>query len=164
MYMMKNIVRRALSVLIVLTLVFTTFMVFDPADVFHLGMKANAVTWMNTWEGAGSLFSNNITAWGSDSGGSYRDFASFAVSRTFYNGEFYELEYDAKGSGTLINYFYGESGYKNCSRADVSSSDGRYSEYKAVGGDGDTRFTLTSDWVHYRVDFRKYFGHRDLEG
>lgn len=88
--MMKNIVRRALSVLIVLTLVFTTAMVFDPADVFDLGMTASAF-----------LVNDAGPFSGSCGGSGYTEVKQYTIPPRFYSGETYTATFQAYGSGTM---------------------------------------------------------------
>ena len=87
--MMKNILKRTLSVLIVLTLVFTTAMVFDPADVFDLGMTASAFLVNDAGPFSGSCGSSG-----------YTDFKQYTIPPRFYSGETFTATFQAYGSGT----------------------------------------------------------------
>ena len=107
-------------------------------------------TWtFNGWEGStstqGYLINDATERSGTGGASGYTDFAQWTIAQPFATGEEYTLEFDAYGSGTLINYFYGESGYLTCAKA--VSSNGRTS----TGGDGNITATMTGSWVHYKI-------------
>lgn len=78
----------------------------------------------------------------------YNDFKQYAVEGTFSSGNIYRLDVDVKGSGRLINYFYGNSGYLQV--ASWTSSDGR----SGTNTDGANDVPLTSSYTHYTVTFK----------
>ena len=77
----------------------------------------------------------------------YSDFKQYTVAGPFASGDVYQLEVDVKGSGRLINYFYGETNYLRV--ASWSSSDGR----TGTNTDGANDVPLTSSYTHYTVRF-----------
>ncbi len=107
-------------------------------------------TWtFNGWAGStttpGYLINNAGEKSGTGGANGYTDFAQWTIANPFYAGEEYTLEFDAYGTGTLINYFYGASGYLNVAKS--VSSNGRTS----TGGDGNITATMTGSWVHYKI-------------
>ena len=77
----------------------------------------------------------------------YTDFKEYGIDSPFYEGDQYRLEVDAKGSGTLYNYFYGYDGYLQVAK--VVNSDG----YNGTGTDGSNTISLKSEYTHYTVTF-----------
>ena len=78
---------------------------------------------------------------------SYQELKQYSVAAPFTTGEVYQLEFDAKGTGSLTTYFYGASNYLKV--ATVTNSDG----YSGTGTDGNNPVNLTSDYKHYSVRF-----------
>ena len=98
------------------------------------------------WLGSASLI-NDATEYGynNTSGSSYKDIKQWTISAPFAANEVYHLEFDAKGSGVVTNYFYGASGYWT-----VGSSTGTNPSHVG-GGDGDIRHTLSSSYQHFAI-------------
>ncbi|MBQ6065731.1 MAG: InlB B-repeat-containing protein, partial [Clostridia bacterium] len=101
--------------------------------------------WAGSTSTPGYLINNAGEKSGTGGSSSYTDFAQWGIAAPFLAGEEYTLEFDAYGTGTLINYFYGGSGYLNCAKA--VSSNGRTS----TGGDGNITASMTSSWTHYKI-------------
>ena len=83
----------------------------------------------------------------SDATSGYNDFLSYQVSAPFAAGEKYRMEIDIKGSGQLVNYFYGGSNYLKV--AQIVTSTGSVS----TSSDGANYANLTSDYQHYTATF-----------
>lgn len=84
-----------------------------------------------------------------DNASYYTDFRQYSVDAPFREDEMFQLDCDVKGSGTLVNYFYGASNYLKV--------DGVYSPTTGSSGtaaDGHNEVRLTSDYKHYTVRFR----------
>ena len=77
----------------------------------------------------------------------YNDFKQYSVPGTFSSGDKYRLDVDVKGSGTLYNYFYGNSGYLKI--ASWTSSNGN----TGTNTDGCNTVPLSSSYTHYSVTF-----------
>ncbi|MBQ7637794.1 MAG: InlB B-repeat-containing protein [Clostridia bacterium] len=109
--------------------------------------SATATYTFKNWMGATrQCFSDSGTYSGSGVNVSpYHDFKSYTVNQPFAAGQKYILEFDAKGTGNLINYFYGNSGYLQCSNA--TSSEGVTSS----GTDGNITHALTDEFKHYTI-------------
>lgn len=65
----------------------------------------------------------------------------------FVGGDTFTLSFWAKGTGSIICYSYGSSGYMQAKP--IKASEG--ATYSAQFGDGNCSFTLTSDWKRYYV-------------
>ena len=110
--------------------------------------------WNPTTSTQGYLINDVTERSGTGGSSGYTDFASWSVAAPFAAAEEYTLEFDAYGSGTLINYFYGANGQYTSSNtngywpiAKAVSSNGRTS----TGGDGNITATMTGSWVHYKI-------------
>ena len=78
----------------------------------------------------------------------YTNIKQFSVNGPFKAGDVYRLEVDAKGSGSLVNYFYGQSGYLQ-----VSNWVREPNFTTGTNVDGANTIPLTSDYQHYAVTF-----------
>ena len=103
--------------------------------------------WTGSSSTKGYLVDNPGEKSGTGGSSGYTDFAQWTIAAPFAAGEEYTLEFDAYGTGTLINYFYGNSGYLQV--AGVTSSNGRTS----TASDGNITATMTGSWVHYTIVF-----------
>ena len=81
---------------------------------------------------------------GTHSGSNYLDIKQWTINQPFKPGEQYVLEFDAKGSGKLYNYFYNTAALA-CVKAE--SSNGTVT----TGGDGSITHNLTSSYKHYKI-------------
>ncbi|MBR4765288.1 MAG: InlB B-repeat-containing protein, partial [Clostridia bacterium] len=77
--------------------------------------------------------------------GNYQEIIQWTINAPFAANEVYFLEFDAKGTGNITNYFYGDSNYWPIAK--VEKSDGTTS----YGSDGNATQALTSSYKHYTV-------------
>ncbi|MBO4245186.1 MAG: InlB B-repeat-containing protein [Bacilli bacterium] len=77
----------------------------------------------------------------------YSDFKQFGILAPFAAGEVYQLDVDVKGSGKLVNYFYGDTNYLRV--ASWQNSNGS----TGTNTDGSNQIPLTSSYTHYSVRF-----------
>ena len=98
------------------------------------------------WKGSPRLISDATErSFDNTSGTQYHDFPQWTIAAPFAANEVYHLEFDAKGSGVVTNYFYGASGYWQ-----VGSMTGTNPSHVG-GGDGDIRHNLTSSYQHFAI-------------
>ena len=110
--------------------------------------SATATYTFKNWMGASNAIVNETatyTGTGTDISSGYKDIKQWTASQPFAAGQKFILEFDAKGTGSFINYFYGASGYLQCSNA--TSSEGVTSS----GSDGNITHTLTDEFKHYTI-------------
>lgn len=103
---------------------------------------------INTYPNARSFYDNNeyYATYGSNEI-NYKDFRRYRIYAPFSENDVYQLDFDAKGQGTLRNYFYGDYGYLQVKK--VETSDG----HELNRSDGMNDITLTNDYKHYTVRF-----------
>ncbi|MBQ6163211.1 MAG: InlB B-repeat-containing protein, partial [Clostridia bacterium] len=79
----------------------------------------------------------------------YNDFAQWTIfaNPIFEAGDQYVLEYDAKGSGTLTNYFYGDSGYRQVANGTCTNG------ATTTSTDGNLGVALSSSYQHFKVTY-----------
>ena len=78
----------------------------------------------------------------------YSDFKQYTVNAPFASGDVYQLDVDVKGSGQLVNYFYGGSNYLQV--GSWTASNGR----SGTNTDGANTIPLSSEYTHYSVRFK----------
>ena len=78
----------------------------------------------------------------------YTDFKQYYIAPSFAEGDVYQLDVDVKGTGSMVNYFYGGSNYLK-----VASWQSPTTGNSGTNGDGNNPITLTSEWKHYTVRF-----------
>ena len=78
----------------------------------------------------------------------YTDFKQYYIAPSFAEGDVYQLDVDVKGTGSMVNYFYGGSNYLR-----VASWQSPTTGNSGTNSDGNNPITLTSDWKHYTVRF-----------
>ena len=78
----------------------------------------------------------------------YNDFKQYTVNAPFAAGDVYQLDVDVKGSGQLVNYFYGASDYLQV--ANWTASSGK----SGTNTDGANTIPLSSGYTHYSVRFK----------
>ncbi|GEM_PF-5284634 len=84
---------------------------------------------------------------GSSNSGSFTDIKKWKLDPSFKPGESYTLEFDAKGTGDIEAYFYGEQGYLQVANAVSGGGETRNS------ADGYFPFALNSSYTHYTVTY-----------
>lgn len=77
----------------------------------------------------------------------YEEIKQYTINAPFAANEVYQLEVDAKGTGSMYNYFWGASGYWQVDT--IQQLDGTLK----TGTDGNNRIYLTNEWKHYEVRF-----------
>ena len=78
----------------------------------------------------------------------YSDFKQYTVNAPFASGDVYQLDVDVKGSGQLVNYFYGGSNYLQV--GSWTASNGK----SGTNTDGANTIPLSSEYTHYSVRFK----------
>ena len=139
--MMKRMLKRTLATLIVLVMVFTTFMIFDPSALFpHAHAASYSVAVNDT-----SQYSATSTANG------YAEIKDWTISGPFYSAEVYTVEFDAIGTSgaKLAVYLYNNSGSTPNARSWLDGSDG--TTVTNTSSDGATEVYTSTAWVHYRI-------------
>lgn len=112
-----------------------------------------------------ALVGSNIGGLGLTSENAYKDFTSryydntsgtenfeLLQFRSIYPeklGETYTLSFYARGSGSMVTYFYGDTGYVRIIKS--VNSQGRVIESSVGGNDGNSTFTLSDEWTRYWV-------------
>ena len=76
------------------------------------------------------------------------DFKQYTVNAPFASGDVYQLDVDVKGSGQLVNYFYGGSNYLQV--GSWTASNGK----SGTNTDGANTIPLSSEYTHYSVRFK----------
>ena len=78
----------------------------------------------------------------------FSDFKWYSIGGTFASGDVYQMEVDVKGSGTLSNFFYGDTNYLR-----VASWTSPTAGTSGTSTDGNNTIPLTSSYAHYTVRF-----------
>lgn len=102
--------------------------------------------WSTSPDDTNIISDDNEYSYDNTEGSGYKNIKQYSIPAPFEEGEVYQLDVDVKGTGNLVTYFHGESGYK---RVHTFNSYGTQ-EY---GGDGHNVALLTDEWEHYRVRF-----------
>ena len=98
-------------------------------------------------ERSSTLLIDDSNEYSSSSIWQWSNFKSYAVSAPFSEGDIYQLEFDAKGSGMLTTYFYGDTGYKPV--IETLNSNG----IENINEDGMSDTYLTSQYEHTTIKF-----------
>lgn len=102
--------------------------------------------WSTSPDDTNIISDDNEYSYDNTEGSGYKNIKQYSIPAPFEEGEVYQLDVDVKGTGNLVTYFHGESGYK---RVHTFNSYGTQ-EYV---GDGHNVALLTDEWEHYRVRF-----------
>ena len=101
------------------------------------------------WKGSVRLISDFGNEYSKDytsgSSSTYQEIKQYTIAPPFAANEVFHLEFDAKGSGQLTNYFYGASNYWQIASG-VNNAGQTF-----TGSDGNVRHALTSSYQHYSV-------------
>ena len=105
------------------------------------------VGWSTATNGQNIIYDNSEKWHNNTSGTSYATLIQYEIAAPFSSGDVYQLELDAKGTGTLSNFFYGFDGYLQV--ASWTNSKGQ----TGTNTDGNNTIPITSDYSHYSVRF-----------
>ena len=103
--------------------------------------------WSTSPDDTNIVFDNSEQSYDNTNGTSLVDMKKYEIPAPFASGDVYQLEVDAKGSGTLSNFFYGPSGYLQV--ASWTNSEGR----SGTNTDGNNTIPISENYAHYSVRF-----------
>ncbi|MBR4726310.1 MAG: InlB B-repeat-containing protein [Clostridia bacterium] len=105
----------------------------------------------NGWLGSARLINDPTEySYNNTAGSSYHDLKQWTITSPFAAGEVYHLEFDAKGTGNVTNYFYGQYANGQPAYWPVDTGVGSTGVTSAAS-DGNMTQALTSTYQHYTV-------------